>query len=94
MNVCIRWKSPCGFLYVAVVPILELGPKIEHDHAFPDGVNAEFVQVIGDNELRMRVWERGSGVTMACGTGACANTVATVVGGYAATIAQSSHEVC
>ena len=67
---------------VAAVPILELGPKIEHAHAFPDGVNAEFVQVIGDNELRMRVWERGSGVTMACGTGACASAVAAVVGGY------------
>ena len=67
---------------VAAVPISELGPKIEHDHAFPDGVNAEFVQVIGDHELRMRVWERGSGVTMACGTGACASAVAAVVGGY------------
>ena len=67
---------------VAAVPILELGPKIEHAHAFPDGVNAEFVQVIGDNELRMRVWERGSGVTMACGTGACASAAAAVVGGY------------
>lgn len=59
-------------------PLTTLGPKIEHHEAFPDGVNVEFVQVLGENELRMRVWERGSGVTMACGTGACASTMAAV----------------
>ena len=50
-------------------PLTTLGSKIEHHEAFPGGVNVEFVQVIGNSELRMRVWERGSGVTMACGTG-------------------------
>ena len=60
------------------VPLVTLGPKIEHHAAFFDGVNVEFVQVLGNGELRMRVWERGSGVTMACGTGACASAVAAV----------------
>lgn len=63
-------------------PVTVLGPKIEHNDAFPDGVNVEFVKVIAKNELRMRVWERGSGVTMACGTGACACTAAAVAKGY------------
>ena len=53
------------------VELTKIGPKIERHEAFPDGVNAEFIQVLGDNELRMRVWERGSGETWACGTGAC-----------------------
>ena len=60
------------------VELTKIGPKIEHHEDFPDGVNAEFIQVLGDNELRMRVWERGSGITMACGTGACASTMAAV----------------
>ncbi len=64
------------------VPLTELGPKIERHKAFPDGVNAEFVQVLSENELRMRVWERGSGITMACGTGACASAMAAVAKGY------------
>ena len=59
-------------------PLTTLGPKIEHHDAFPGGVNVEFVQVLGEDELRMRVWERGSGVTMACGTGACASVAAAV----------------
>ena len=67
---------------VAAVPLLELGPKIEHHRAFQDGVNVEFVQVINSSELRMRVWERGSGVTMACGTGACASAMAAIAGGF------------
>ena len=59
-------------------PLTTLGPKIERHEAFPGGVNVEFVQVLGDGELRMRVLERGSGVTMACGTGACASAAAAV----------------
>lgn len=59
-------------------PVGTLGPKIEHSDAFPGGVNVEFVSVEGRNALRMRVWERGSGITMACGTGACASTAAAV----------------
>lgn len=60
------------------VPVGTLGPLIEKNEAFPDGVNVEFVEVLGENRLRMRVWERGSGVTLACGTGACAASVAAV----------------
>ncbi len=63
-------------------PLYTLGPLIEKHEAFPDGVNVEFLQVLGENQLRMRVWERGSGVTMACGTGACASTAAAVKKGY------------
>lgn len=57
-------------------PVTELGPRIEHHHLFPEGVNVEFVQVIDQNTVKFRVWERGSGETMACGTGACAVCVA------------------
>ena len=63
-------------------PVTTHGPLLEHHPAFPGGVNAEFVQVLSERELRMRVWERGSGVTMACGTGACASTAAAVSLGY------------
>ncbi|MBE6660758.1 MAG: diaminopimelate epimerase [Ruminococcaceae bacterium] len=63
-------------------PLTTLGPKLERHEAFPDGVNVEFVQVLGYGELRMRVWERGSGVTMACGTGACASAMAAVKKAY------------
>ena len=59
-------------------PLTKLGPIIEHYEAFPGGVNVEFVQVLGADKLRMRVWERGSGVTMACGTGACASVMAAI----------------
>lgn len=63
-------------------PLTTLGPVLEHHSFFPDGVNVEFVQVISKNELRMRVWERGSGVTWACGTGACASVTAAISQGY------------
>ena len=66
---------------IELAPLTTLGPVIEHHEAFPGGVNVEFVQVLSENELRMRVWERGSGVTMACGTGACAAVVAAVANG-------------
>ena len=61
------------------MPVETLGRAIETHPAFPGGVNVEFVSRLAQNKLRMRVWERGSGVTMACGTGACA-TVAAAVG--------------
>ncbi|HEY2033296.1 MAG TPA: diaminopimelate epimerase [Rhizomicrobium sp.] len=57
-------------------PVAELGPKIEHHPLFPQRTNVEFVSLADVNKLRMRVWERGAGVTMACGTGACAAMVA------------------
>ena len=63
-------------------PLTTLAPKLERHTAFPDGVNVEFVQMLENNELRMRVWERGSGVTMACGTGACASVMAAIRKNY------------
>ena len=62
--------------------VTTLGPLLEGHPAFPGGVNVEFVQVLSDTALRMRVWERGSGVTMACGTGACASVAAATEKGY------------
>lgn len=56
-----------------------VGPKLENHPLFPERVNVEFVEVLPDGSLRMRVWERGSGITMACGTGACATAVAAVL---------------
>ncbi len=61
--------------------VLGVGPRVEVDPHFPNRVNAEFVEVLSENEVRMRVWERGSGETLACGTGACAVCVAGVLGG-------------
>jgi diaminopimelate epimerase len=61
--------------------VLGVGPKIEVDPHFPNRVNVEFVQVISPGELRQRTWERGSGETLACGTGACAVCVAGVLTG-------------
>lgn len=59
----------------------EIGPLFEHDPLFPQGVNTEFIQVLDSHTLKMRVWERGSGETMACGTGACASAVAAILCG-------------
>ena len=63
---------------VSAVPLETLGPLVERHPDFPGGVNVEFVQPLSETELRMRVWERGSGVTMACGTGSCASVAAAV----------------
>ncbi|MDR0465111.1 MAG: carbamoyl-phosphate synthase large subunit [Treponema sp.] len=59
-----------------------IGPLFENDPVFPDRVNAEFVEIMDRNHLKIRVWERGSGETQACGTGACAAVVASVLNGY------------
>lgn len=64
------------------VALTALGPRIEAE--FPGGVNVEFVTVHAPNHLRMRVWERGSGVTLACGTGACASVAAAIAAGKCA----------
>ena len=58
------------------VDINTVGPSLEKHPLFPDRVNVEFAQTFQDGYIRMRVWERGSGITMACGTGACATAVA------------------
>lgn len=60
----------------------KIGPDFEHHKMFPEQVNTEFIKVIDRNTLQMRVWERGSGETFACGTGACAAVVAAVENGY------------
>jgi len=60
----------------------EIGPLFEYDALFPDRINAEFVEVLDKNNLKVRVWERGSGETKACGSGACAAVVAAVLNGY------------
>lgn len=67
---------------VAGLPLTELGPKFEHAPIFPDRVNTEFVKVVDGQTLQMRVWERGSGETLACGTGACASVTAAVLNGF------------
>ncbi|MBM7855730.1 diaminopimelate epimerase [Desulfohalotomaculum tongense] len=67
---------------VESVPLSEIGPKIEKHPAFPQKTNVEFVQVLSKEEVRMRVWERGAGITMACGTGACATGVAAALNGF------------
>lgn len=68
---------------ITKVKIEEAGPKLEHHPEFPDRVNVEFAQILDDGKIRMRVWERGSGITQACGTGACATAVAAAYSGRA-----------
>lgn len=60
-------------------PLHSLGPIIEKDPMFPDWVNVEFVEIVSEKEMHFRVWERGSGITQACGTGACAAAVAAIL---------------
>ena len=62
--------------------VSEVGPLMEHHQMFPDRANIEFAQVLDRKHIRMRVWERGSGITFACGTGACATAVASAMQGY------------
>src|SRR4051794_3650310 len=76
--------NPHAIVYVpnvAEFPLEHLGPLFENHPAFPRRVNAHFVEVLGPDEVRMRTWERGSGITLACGTGACAVCVAGVLTG-------------
>ena len=82
---CVSMGNPHCVTFVDdpyALDLEKLGPKFEKHPAFPESVNTEFVQVLGRNELKMRVWERGSGETWACGTGACAVTVAAVLNGF------------
>lgn len=64
---------------VAEFPVTEVGPKIEEHPRFPEKTNVEFIEVINSSEIKMRVWERGAGVTLACGTGACGSAVASIL---------------
>ena len=77
---CVSMGNPHAVVWVdevAGLPLEQLGPRFEHHIMFPDRVNTEFVQILNDHEINMRVWERGSGETLACGTGACASVAAT-----------------
>lgn len=81
---CVSMGNPHAVVFlegIAPLNLSRIGPKLERHPLFPNRVNAEFVQVAGRNNLHMRVWERGSGETMACGTGACAAVVAGVMTG-------------
>lgn len=60
----------------------KIGPLFENHEMFPERINTEFVEIVDNNNLKMRVWERGSGETLACGTGACAVAVASVINGF------------
>lgn len=82
---CINVGNPHCVTVVPDVDALrleEIGPAFEHHANFPERINTEFVQVVDATHLKMRVWERGSGETMACGTGACAAVVASVLNGH------------
>ena len=82
---CVSMGNPHAVVFVENVEDLnleELGPQFEGNPCFPNRVNTEFIQVLDENRIRMRVWERGSGETFACGTGACAAVVASVLNGF------------
>jgi carbamoyl-phosphate synthase large subunit len=82
---CVSMGNPHCVVFVKNVEALDvadLGRAFETDPLFPERVNTEFVQVCGVNHLKMRVWERGNGETLACGTGACAAAVAAVLHGF------------
>ena len=65
-----------------MIDLEKIGPHFEHFEKFPERINTEFIEVLDKHTLKMRVWERGSGETMACGTGACASAVAACLNGY------------
>ena len=84
---CVSMGNPHAIVYldndidIKKFEIEKIGPAFENHKAFPDRINTEFIQVLDKDNLNMRVWERGSGETLACGTGACASLVATVLNG-------------
>lgn len=82
---CVSMGNPHCVLYtddVHAPDLPRIGPKFENHEMFPDRINTEFVHIVSETEFDMRVWERGSGETLACGTGACAATVASILNGY------------
>lgn len=81
---CVSMGNPHCITFVKDVAEISLeiiGPKFEHHSAFPQRTNTEFIEVVRPDYLKMRVWERGAGITLACGTGACASVVAGVLSG-------------
>lgn len=83
---CVSMGNPHCVVFVKedvdLLDLQRIGPKFENNPLFPERINTEFVNLLADGELKMRVWERGSGETFACGTGACAVGVAAVLNGY------------
>jgi len=82
---CVSMGNPHAVTFgkkIDEIDLHKIGPLFEHNPVFPGGVNTEFIEVVRRNVLKMRVWERGSGETQACGTGACASAVASVLKGY------------
>ncbi len=82
---CVSMGNPHCIVFCEdpkAVPLEEIGPYFENHELFPERINTEFLQVIDKTTLNMRVWERGSGETFACGTGACACVVAAVLNGF------------
>lgn len=81
---CVSMGNPHAVTFVedvAAIPLETIGPLFEHHSVFPQRTNTEFMQVVRRDYLKMRVWERGAGITLACGTGACAAVVAGVLTG-------------
>ncbi len=81
---CVSMGNPHCVVFVEDTehfPLEDVGPDFENHERFPKRINTEFVQILDDRTVNMRVWERGSGETLACGTGACASTVACVLNG-------------
>ena len=83
---CVSMGNPHAVIFIGCdvreFPLEEIGPKFENHERFPNRVNTEFVRVIDRRTAEMRVWERGSGETLACGTGACAVAVACALNGF------------
>lgn len=82
---CVSMGNPHAVIFmddVAGLDLEKIGPSFENHERFPNRVNTEFVKVLDQNTVEMRVWERGSGETLACGTGACAVAVASILNGY------------
>jgi diaminopimelate epimerase len=81
---CVSMGNPHGVLFVddtTSIEIEKIGPKFEHHEMFPDRANIEFIQVVDRSHIKMRVWERGAGETLACGTGTCASVYACILNG-------------
>ncbi len=83
---CVSMGNPHCIVFVdqdvSTLDLPKIGPSFENHDMFPERINTEFIRVMDDHTLQMRVWERGSGETLACGTGACAAAVAAVLNGY------------
>lgn len=82
---CVSMGNPHAVTFVddiKKIKVAEYGPILENSDIFPEKANIEFVEVVDKNNIKMRVWERGSGETLACGTGACSSVVASSLNGY------------